>query len=125
MKKNQFFTINTLLAVALACFHFAILKVLSLEWHAIYLSVYLFFPIATLLVHQSLMKQIDKRPQAFVTYFMGGMTAKLLSSLGILLVVLYTNREIKVAYTLLFMIYYLAFTVLSVLTLFKALKQKN
>ena len=125
MKKHQFFTLTTLLALALACFHFAILKLLSLEWQAIYLSVYLFFPVVTILVHASLMKQVNKRPQAFVTYFMGGMTVKLLSSLGILLVVLYTNREIKIAYTLLFMVYYLAFTVLSVTTLFKALKQKN
>ncbi|MEQ8907669.1 MAG: hypothetical protein RIC95_00625 [Vicingaceae bacterium] len=114
-----------LLAVALVCFHIAAINILAYSWTPIFLVAYLFFPLITFLIHKVLEKKIDSRPQTFVTYFMGSMTVKLLASLGLLLVILYTRPLIKVHFAILFMTFYLAYTALSVTVLFKKLRQEN
>lgn len=105
--------------------HLAILKVLVIGWHPIYLSAYCFFPLITMGIHLLIEKKLKSRPQAFVTYFMGSMTAKLLSALALLLIVLYTNPNLKVHFAILFMTFYMAYTALSVIVLFKKLREEN
>lgn len=111
--------------VVLVGAHLLLLNVLQLPWHSIYLSVYIYFPLISFVTFQMVLKQMNNRPQAFVTYFMGGMTMKLLTALGLLLVILYNHRSIKVEYTILFMTFYLVYTALSVSELFKKLRQKK
>jgi len=102
-----------------------VFNLLSLDWNWVYLILYVYFPAFSLIMHAILTKKIDQRPQAFVTAFMGSMSAKLFISLILLLVVLYTNREIKIPFAILFMIFYAVFTILSTSVLFKKLRSKK
>jgi ABC-type polysaccharide/polyol phosphate export permease len=76
-------------------------------------------------MHAILIKKIDQRPQAFITAFMGLMSAKLFISLILLLVVIYINREVKIPFAILFMLFYTVFTVLSTSVLFRELRSKK
>lgn len=125
MTSSNFLTKIIIALVVLVGAHLLLLNVLQLPWHTIYLSVYIYFPLISFLTYQLVLKQMNNRPQAFVTFFMGGMTMKLLTALGLLLVILYNHRSIKVEYTLLFMVFYLVYTALSVSDLFKKLRQKK
>jgi hypothetical protein len=123
--KSKFLYVILLLTVALASFHLAFISLSSYSWHGVYIILYVYFPLITLLIHSVLEKQIDRKPQSFVTYFMGSMSVKLFLSLILLLVVLYTTPVVRVPFALLFMAFYLAYTATSVSLLFKKLRQNN
>ncbi len=122
---KNFYIVIALLTFALACIHFVLIQLTKLVWHPSYLVLYVYFPLITSLIHSVLLKQINKRPQLFVNYFMGSMTVKLLLSMVLLLVVLYTTPSVRISFALIFMLMYLIYTGLSVGVVFKKLKQNS
>lgn len=120
---KKFYIVIALLTFALACIHFVLIQLTKLVWHPSYIVLYVYFPLITSLIHGVLLKQINKRPQLFVNYFMGSMTVKLLLSMVLLLVVLYTTPSVRISFALIFMLMYLIYNALSVGVVFKKLKQ--
>tara|TARA_R110002049_G_scaffold82535_4_gene209956 strand:+ start:1986 stop:2216 length:231 start_codon:yes stop_codon:yes gene_type:complete len=68
------------------------------------------------------MKQLGKRPQLFVTYFMGSMIVKLFIALGIMLITIWFNREDKFPLAIAFMALYFSYTALSISSILPHLK---
>ncbi|MAC94460.1 MAG: hypothetical protein CMC96_03045 [Flavobacteriales bacterium] len=122
---KNFYYLIALITFALACIHFVAIQLSDLFWHNSYIVLYVYFPLITLLIHSVLLKQINKRPQLFINYFMGSMTIKLFLSMILLLVVLYTQPDVRISFALIFMFMYLVYTALSVVVLFKKLKQNS
>ena len=122
---KNFYYLIALITFALACIHFVVIQLSELVWHNSYIVLYVYFPLITLLIHSVLLKQINKRPQLFINYFMGSMTVKLFLSMVLLLVVLYTQPNVRVSFALIFMFMYLVYTALSVVVLFKKLRQNS
>lgn len=122
---KNFYYLIALITFALACIHFVVIQLSELVWHNSYIVLYVYFPLITLLIHSVLLKQINKRSQLFINYFMGSMTVKLFLSMILLLVVLYTQPNVRVSFALIFMFMYLVYTALSVVVLFKKLRQNS
>lgn len=122
---KNFYLAIFLLTFALACIHFAVIQLTKLVWHPSYIVLYVYFPLITSLIHSVLLKQINKRPQLFVNYFMGSMTVKLFLSMILLLVVLYSTPTVRISFALIFMLMYLIYTAVSVVVVFKKLKQNS
>lgn len=122
---KNFYYLIALITFALACIHFVVIQLSELVWHNSYIVLYVYFPLITLLIHSVLFKQINKRPQLFINYFMGSMTVKLFLSMVLLLVVLYTQPNVRVSFALIFMFMYLVYTALSIVVLFKKLRQNS
>lgn len=120
---KKFYLLMALVTIVLAAVHFILVQLTNLVWHPIFIALYVYFPMITSIIHAVLIKQIDKRPQLFVNYFMGSMSVKLFLSLILLLVVLYTMPKVRVPFALMFMLMYLVYTALSVTIVFKKLKQ--
>ena len=122
---KRFYYLISLITFALACIHFVVIQLSELFWHNSYIILYVYFPLITLLIHSVLLKQINKRPQLFINYFMGSMTVKLFLSMILLLVVLYTQPNVRISFALIFMFMYLVYTALSIVVLFKKLRQNS
>jgi len=122
---KRFYYLISLITFALACIHFVVIQLSELVWHNSYIVLYVYFPLITLLIHSVLFKQINKRPQLFINYFMGSMTIKLFLSMILLLVVLYTQPNVRISFALIFMFMYLVYTALSVVVLFRKLRQNS
>jgi len=123
MKINFYWSLLIISLISLGG-HYLIFSALHFEWSIWMWVLYLYFPLATYLIHQILNKQIDGRPQVFVTAFMGTMAAKLFISLGLLLVVLYSFPAIKISFALSFLYLYLLFTSLNTYYIFAKLRSK-
>jgi cytochrome bd-type quinol oxidase subunit 1 len=104
----------SVLTVLLYTLQYFAFQHLGIEFTPIYYSFYGFLILATLLSHVLIMKQLDKRPQLFVTYFMGSMTVKLFFALAIMLLAIWFNRAEKYPLAIVFMVLYFAFTFLSI-----------
>lgn len=122
---KNFYLLIALITFVLACIHFVGIQLTEMTWHPSYIVLYVYFPLITSLIHFVLLKQIYKRPQLFINYFMGSMTVKLFLSMILLLVVLYTTPKVRISFALIFMAMYLIYTALSVVVLFKKLKQNS
>ncbi len=120
---KKFFLLIAALTAILIVAQYFIFDVLQIPFSNLYYIFYGYLFVITLLIHKLLSSQINKRPQAFVTYFMGAMSVKLFLSLIIMLFVLWFNREIKIQLAVVFMILYLAYTFLSVMTILPKLKK--
>ena len=123
---SKSFLLLVIVATAvIAAFQVLAFQYVEYELSEIYFILYIYFPVTTILIHFILNKKLDQRPQAFVTAFMGSMSAKLFISLILLLIVIYTNREVRVPFAILFMAMYAVFTILSTSVLFKKLRSKK
>jgi hypothetical protein len=114
-----------LLSVIVFSIHYILITFGFTFWSPYFLILYIYFPAITLINYNLLFKKIDQRPQSFVTTFMGVMTVKLLLSLALLLIVLYPNPELKIPFSLLFLVFYFLFSAISSADLFKKLRSKS
>ena len=121
----KFFRSIFLLTIFLIGAQFLVFDLLELTFIPIYASFYVILFGITLLSHKMLVNLKGKRPQLFVTYFMGAMTLKLFASLILMLIVLWFNREIKIQLATVFMILYLAYTAFSIISLLPHLKNTS
>lgn len=110
----RFITKLTVLTILLFTLHYFAFQHLGIELTPIYYSFYGFLVFITLLSYMLVMKQIGKRPQLFVTYFMGSMTVKLFFALAIMLIAIWFNRDEKYPLAIVFMVLYFAYTFLSI-----------
>lgn len=122
---KNFYQLIALITFVLACIHFMLIQLSEMLWHPLYLLLYVYFPLITSLIHSVLLKQINKRPQLFINYFMASMALKLFLSMILLLVVLYTTPKIRIYFALAFMFMYIIYTTVSVVVIFKKLKQNS
>lgn len=123
--RNTFYFAILLLTIVIGAAHFLVNQYFLFQWHNQYWILYVYFPSITAVIYSVLSSKIDKRPQEFVTYFMGSMSVKLFFSLALLLVVLYTVPEARPDFAVIFMVMYFFYTTLSVIILFKKLKQNS
>lgn len=121
--KNKFYYLLLLFTVIIAVVHLLAIRYSAISWNSIFIVLYVYFPLITAFIYKVLCSKISQRPQQFVTYFMGSMALKLFLSLFLLLIVLYTHPLLKIQIVLLFMLMYLIYTTLSVVFLFKKLRQ--
>lgn len=119
---NKFILKIAVLSALLFSIQYITFQQLSVELSTIYGVFYAFLIVITLLSHYLIMKQINKRPQLFVTYFMGLMTIKLFIALGIMLVAIWFNREDKFPLAITFMLLYFGYTFLSISSILPYLK---
>ncbi|NBG65060.1 hypothetical protein [Acidiluteibacter ferrifornacis] len=119
---NKFILKIAVLSALLFSIQYITFQQLSVELSTIYGVFYTFLIVITLLSHYLIMKQINKRPQLFVTYFMGLMTIKLFIALGIMLVAIWFNREDKFPLAITFMLLYFGYTFLSISSILPYLK---
>ena len=119
---NKFILKIAVLSALLFSIQYIAFQQLSVELSTIYGVFYAFLIVITLLSHYLIMKQINKRPQLFVTYFMGLMTIKLFIALGIMLVAIWFNREDKFPLAITFMLLYFGYTFLSISSILPYLK---
>ncbi len=82
-----------------------------------------FFLLFTLLFHYLLLKASSRRPQLFVTYFMGGTTLKMFLVLGIILLYGFFFREHLPVFALTFFGLYLVFTAYEVVAILRYLRE--
>ena len=122
---KKFTLIIVLLSVVVFSIHYFLIASDLTFWNPAFLVLYVYFPLITLINYNLLFKKIDQRPQSFVTTFMGVMTVKLLLSLAILLIVLYPNPELKIPFSILFLLFYFLFSAISSADLFKKLRSKS
>ena len=113
-----------LLSVLSLLAHYFIFQAIGFEWNAFIWALYIYFPLLSLIIHRVLAKQVEGRPQTFVTLFMGTMAGKLFFSLIILLMVLYLNPEIKIPFAISFLFLYLVYTTLNTAFIFSKLRAK-
>ncbi|MBR9833570.1 hypothetical protein GYB57_15605 [bacterium] len=119
---NKFILKIAVLSALLFSIQYIAFQQLSVQISTIYGVFYAFLIVITLLSHYLIMKQINKRPQLFVTYFMGLMTIKLFIALGIMLVAIWFNREDKFPLAITFMLLYFGYTFLSISSILPYLK---
>lgn len=119
---NKFILKIAVLSALLFSIQYIAFQQLSVQFSTIYGVFYAFLIVITLLSHYLIMKQINKRPQLFVTYFMGLMTIKLFIALGIMLVAIWFNREDKFPLAITFMLLYFGYTFLSISSILPYLK---
>lgn len=119
---NKFILKIAVLSALLFSIQYIAFQQLSVQLSTIYGVFYAFLIVITLLSHYLIMKQINKRPQLFVTYFMGLMTIKLFIALGIMLVAIWFNREDKFPLAITFMLLYFGYTFLSISSILPYLK---
>lgn len=119
---NKFIIKLAVLSALLFSLHYFSFERLGIQLTSLYALFYGFLILITLVSHVLIMKQLDKRPQLFVTYFMGSMTIKLFIALGLMLVVLWFNREDRVPLAIVFMVLYFAYTFLSISAILPNLK---
>jgi len=110
------------LSVLLFSIQYFSFQKLGLELTSLYGVFYGFLIFITLLTHWLMMKQMNNRPQLFVTYFMGLMTIKLFIALAIMLVVIWFNRADKIPLAVTFMLLYFGYTFLSIASILPHLK---
>ena len=122
---KNFYLLIALTTFLLACVHFGVNHFFGLDWNNLYIILYIYFPIVTLSIYLVLSKQINKRPQLFVNYFMGSMTVKLFLSMILLFIVLYTHSEERLHFAIVFMLMYLVYTALSVVFLLQKIKRNE
>ena len=122
---NKFILKMAVLSVLLFSIQYFAFQQLNIELSTIYGVFYAFLIVITLLSHYLIMKQINKRPQLFVTYFMGLMTVKLFIALGIMLVAIWFNREDKFPLAIAFMVLYFGYTFLSISSILPFLKNNK
>lgn len=122
---NKFILKMAVLSVLLFSIQYFAFQQLNIELSTIYGIFYAFLIVITLLSHYLIMKQINKRPQLFVTYFMGLMTVKLFIALGIMLVAIWFNREDKFPLAITFMVLYFGYTFLSISSILPFLKNNK
>lgn len=120
---KKFFLLITALTSVLIAAQYFIFDAMQIPFSNLYYIFYVYLYGITLLIHYILNSKIHKKPQAFVTYFMGAMSVKLFLSLIIMLIVLWFNRDIKVQLAVVFMVLYLFYTLLSVLSIIPKLRQ--
>lgn len=119
---NKFILKLVVLSALLFSLQYAVFQKLQIELTSIYSIFYIFLIFITLISHRMIMKQIGKRPQLFVTYFMGLMTVKLFISLGIMLISIWVNRADKFPLAITFMGLYFSYTFLSISAILPHLK---
>jgi len=119
---NKFILKIAVLSALLFSIQYIAFQQLSVQISTIYGVFYAFLIVITLLSHYLIKKQINKRPQLFVTYFMGLMTIKLFIALGIMLVAIWFNREDKFPLAITFMLLYFGYTFLSISSILPYLK---
>lgn len=119
---NKFILKLVVLSAFLFSLQFAVFQKLQIDLTLIYSLFYVFLMGITMISHLIIMKQIGKRPQLFVTYFMGSMTVKLFISLGIMLITIWFNREDKFPLAITFMGLYFSYTFLSISAILPHLK---
>ena len=76
--------------------------------------VYLYFTVITFLFHAGLENASRNKPQAFIRYYMGGTTFKLLIHLGVIVIYSIFHKTEAVPFIIAFMIFYLCFTAFDV-----------
>ena len=81
--------------------------------------------VATLIIHNVMMKAFDKRPQLFVAYFMGTLTGKLFLSAMILLVVGMMDRDNLKFTAIAYFAFYVLLTTVELKNLLPLLRSKN
>lgn len=83
--------------------------------HAYFLPI--FFYLLSVGVHYFLVGASEKRPQQFVAYFMGSLSAKLFLSIGYIMFYALLNKASVVSFLISAFVMYLSFTILEVVSL--------
>lgn len=86
--------------------------------HPLSWGIYGFFAIAYLASHFFIMGSDGKKPAVFVRRFMAATTIRLMTFLGILVTYAFLNRELAVPFISHFLVFYFAFTVFEVASLY-------
>ena len=79
----------------------------------------------TLVMHKFLIKGMDGKPNRFINRFIGATGLKLLSYLIIITLYALLNKPDAVPFIVIFLIYYICFSILEITQLLKALKRNS
>ncbi|HNP48515.1 MAG TPA: hypothetical protein PKK99_01415 [Bacteroidia bacterium] len=80
-------------------------QVNSISW-----GIYFYFVITTIAFHYGLLRSAEGKPQAFIRYYIGSTTMKLMLHLGILVLYVLFNKADAMRFIFTFMIFYFVFT---------------
>ena len=92
-----------------------------------YLNVFpfllLFFSFVTLVTHFVLMRSLTKSQRAFINTFMLSVMARLLVYLMFFGIYIYLNKENVLVFTIIFLLFYITFTLFEVISVLRYLKK--
>lgn len=95
------------------------------KFHSAYYLLHIFFYLLTLAIHAIMLKAGRKRPQIFVTYFMGTVSVKLFISLTGLAAYLFFHRDETIPFALSFLGLYLVYTAVEIIEVLQVLKKQK
>ena len=107
------------IALAIPVFYISFCVVNPLFSHTIPIQ-FIFFILVTGILHYFFIKNLEKKPQQFVTAFLGLTGLKLFLYLMVIVVYFLTNKKDAVAFILSFLFFYLVFTAFEIYSLLKS-----
>jgi hypothetical protein len=112
------------IALAVPVFYVSFFVINPLFSHTIPIQ-FIFFIVITGMLHYFFIKNLEKKPQQFVTAFLGLTGLKLLLYIMVIVIYFLTNKKDAVSFILSFLFFYLVFTAFEIYSLLRSSNAKT